>query len=363
LLVTIPETMSDTTYLVTGGAGFIGSALVRALIEQRAGNVVNIDKLTYAGNLDSLASVADDPHYRFEHSDICDQPVLRRIFDEHRPTFVVHLAAETHVDRSIDGPSPFLHTNVNGTFELLREAHRYWLSLDARGRDSFRFLHVSTDEVFGSLGETGFFSESTPYDPSSPYAASKASADHFVRAWQRTYGLPAIVSNCSNNFGPFQFPEKLIPLAILNALEGKPVPIYGRGDNVRDWLYVTDHVDALLLMLRHGMPGETYVVSAENERRNLEVATAICDLVDEFLGETIGTRRSLLQFVTDRPGHDHRYAIDPARLKSRLGWRPSRDFESGLRDTVHWYATNRDWWQRIRSGVYRGNRLGLGEAQ
>jgi dTDP-glucose 4,6-dehydratase len=248
--------MSQTTYLVTGGAGFIGSALVRSLIQEGVGKVVNIDKLTYAGNLDSLAPVAGDPRYCFEHADICDAAALRRIFDQHRPHYVVHLAAETHVDRSIDGPSPFVQTNVVGTFELLREAHRYWQSLDSRAGDVFRFLHVSTDEVFGSLGPTGFFSESTPYDPSSPYAASKASADHFVRAWYRTYGLPTIVSNCSNNFGPYQFPEKLIPLAILNAFENRPIPVYGKGENVRDWLFVMDHVAALLLMLRKGVPGE-----------------------------------------------------------------------------------------------------------
>jgi dTDP-glucose 4,6-dehydratase len=301
--------------------------------------------------------------YHFELADICDAAVLRRVFDQYRPTCVIHLAAETHVDRSIDGPSPFVQTNVCGTFELLRETHRYWQSLDAPSAESFRFLHVSTDEVFGSLGATGFFSESTPYDPSSPYAASKASADHFVRAWQRTYGLPAIVSNCSNNFGPYQFPEKLIPLAILNAYEEKPVPVYGRGENVRDWLFVGDHVNALLLMLRVGTPGETYVVSAECERRNIDVAHAICDLVDEYTGQKVGTRRRLIEFVTDRPGHDFRYAIDPSRLKTRLGWRPSRDFKSALRETVSWYAANKEWWQRIRSGVYRGDRLGLGGNQ
>ncbi len=355
--------MSDTTYLVTGGAGFIGSALVRALIGEAAGNVVNIDKLTYAGNLDSLASVAGSPRYHFENADICDAPAIRRIFDRHRPKYVIHLAAETHVDRSIDGPAPFVETNVVGTFEMLREAHEYWQSLDAGAGDSFRFLHVSTDEVFGSLGHTGFFSETTPYDPSSPYAASKASADHFVRAWQRTYGLPTMVSNCSNNFGPFQFPEKLIPLTILNALEGKPIPIYGRGENVRDWLFVTDHVAALLLMLRRGTPGATYVVSAENERRNIDVAHAICDSVDALLGDKPGSRRQLIEFTTDRPGHDLRYAIDATQLRQELGWRPSTDFDSALRDTVRWYADHDAWWQRIRSGGYRGHRLGLGGDQ
>ena len=333
---------------------------MRALIAQRAGNVVNIDKLTYAGNLDSLSGVAGHPQYHFEHADICDPAALRRIFEQHRPRYVIHLAAETHVDRSIDGPLAFVQTNVIGTFELLREAQRHFQTLDAQERESFRFLHVSTDEVFGSLGSSGLFSETTPYDPSSPYAASKASADHFVRAWQRTYGLPAIVSNCSNNFGPYQFPEKLIPLAILNALEGKPVPIYGRGENVRDWLFVTDHVEALLLMLRAGSPGETYAVGAENERRNIDVAMKICDFVDEHSGDAVGTRRSLIQFTTDRPGHDLRYAIDPAHLRHDLGWRPTRDFDAALRETVRWYAENREWWQRIRSGVYRGDRLGLG---
>ena len=355
--------MSETTYLVTGGAGFIGSALVRSLIGNGTGNVVNIDKLTYAGNLDSLEPVLGNPRYQFVNADVCDAPAMRRLFDEYRPGYVIHLAAETHVDRSIDGPAPFVETNVVGTFEMLREAHRYWQSLDSRSADAFRFLHVSTDEVFGSLGTTGFFSESTPYDPSSPYAASKASADHFVRAWQRTYGLPTIVSNCSNNFGPYQFPEKLIPLAILNALEGKPVPIYGRGENVRDWLYVTDHVDALLLMLRRGTPGDTYVVSAENERRNIDVATRICDFVDELRGDKVGSRRELIQFTADRPGHDLRYAIDPTRLKNELGWRPSIEFDAALRETVRWYAEHESWWQRIRSGVYRGDRLGLGAKQ
>lgn len=355
--------MSETTYLVTGGAGFIGSALVRALIEEQAANVVNIDKLTYAGNLDSLAAVVGDPRYRFVHADICDPAALRRVFDEYRPDYVIHLAAETHVDRSIDGPAPFVETNVVGTFELLREAHHYWQSLDARSGSVFRFLHVSTDEVFGSLGASGFFSERTPYDPSSPYAASKASADHFVRAWQRTYGLPTIVSNCTNNFGPYQFPEKLIPLAILNALENKPIPVYGKGKNVRDWLLVTDHVAALRLMLRSGTPGTTYVVSAGNERRNIDVVNSICDRVDELLAQEPGSRRRLIQFVTDRPGHDVRYAIDASHLRAELGWRPTTDFDSALRDTVRWYAEHEAWWKRIRSGVYRGDRLGLGGSQ
>jgi dTDP-glucose 4,6-dehydratase len=311
---TIRRAMTEKTFLVTGGAGFIGSALVRALIAE-GGNVINVDRLTYAGNLDSLSSVSGNPRYRFEQVDICDATSIQRIFERYRPQYVVHLAAETHVDRSIDGPAPFVQTNVVGTFELLREAHRYWQALDATEADEFRFLHVSTDEVFGSLGHAGFFTETTAYDPSSPYAASKASADHFVRSWQRTYGLPTMVSNCSNNFGPYQFPEKLIPLAILNALEGKSIPIYGRGENVRDWLYVSDHVAALMTILDRGTPGSTYAVSAGNERRNVDVARAICDGVDSLLGDEIGTRRRLIEFTTDRPGHDLRRGLHPRHLK------------------------------------------------
>ncbi len=349
------------TYLVTGGAGFIGSAVVRLLVNTRPQNVVNLDSLTYAGNPDSVAEVAGNPRYHFEHVDICDGLRVRQVFERYAPTCVIHLAAESHVDRSIDAPAAFVQTNVVGTSVLLIEAQRYWSSLDSQAAAEFRFLHVSTDEVYGSLGPTGFFTESSPYDPSSPYAASKASADHLVRAWHRTYGLPTLVTNCSNNYGPFQFPEKLIPLTILHALERKPVPVYGRGENVRDWLYVDDHALALLRVLDSGVVGETYAVSGANECRNVDVVHAICDLVDE-MSPSPGSapRRSLVRFVPDRPGHDARYAIDAARIRRELQWVPSASFESGLRRTVAWYIEHPEWWERIRSGVYRGERLGLG---
>ncbi|NUQ10870.1 MAG: dTDP-glucose 4,6-dehydratase [Gemmatimonadaceae bacterium] len=349
------------TYLVTGGAGFIGSAVVRFLMGQRQGRVVNLDALTYAGNLDSLESVSASPRYAFEHVDIRDAAGVRSVFERHRPTYVIHLAAESHVDRSIDQPGDFVSTNVQGTFIMLSEARRFWQGLAADAAARFRFLHVSTDEVFGSLGATGHFTETSPYDPSSPYAATKAASDHLVRAWQRTYGLPALVTNCSNNYGPYQFPEKLIPLVILNALEGKPLPVYGKGENVRDWLHVEDHAAALAAVLERGRVGETYAVSGENERRNIDVVQAICDLVDEMRPDpAIPSRRALIRFVADRPGHDLRYAIDAGKVRFELGWRPSRTFEDGLRETVRWYLENRRWWERVRSGVYRGERLGLG---
>lgn len=348
-------------YLVTGGAGFIGSAVVRALLRTRNGRVVNLDALTYAGNLDSLESVASDSRYAFEHVDIRDAERVRRVLETHRPAAILHLAAESHVDRSIDAPLDFVSTNVMGTGVLLVEARRYLGSLPAAEASKFRFVHVSTDEVYGSLGPTGHFTEQSPYDPGSPYSASKASSDHMVRAWHRTYGLPAIVTNCSNNYGPHQFPEKLIPLMILNALERKSLPVYGQGANVRDWLYVDDHAAALIAVLERGRVGETYAISGENERRNLDVVHAICDLVDEMRPDpTMPSRRDLVRFVPDRPGHDMRYAIDAAKLRGELGWRPSRTFEQGLRDTVRWYLDNARWWQRVRSGVYRGERLGLG---
>jgi dTDP-glucose 4,6-dehydratase len=347
--------------LVTGGAGFIGSAVVRRLIATTDHHVVNVDALTYAANLDSLAEVAEDRRYTFEHTDICDGAGVRDVFERHRPDAVLHLAAESHVDRSIDGPADFVRTNVLGTFTLLEEARRRWQSLSAADRDAFRFVHVSTDEVFGSLGEHGRFEPTTPYDPSSPYSASKAGSDHLARAWHRTYGLPVIVTNCSNNYGPFQFPEKLVPLMILNALEGKDLPVYGGGDNVRDWLHVEDHAAALIQVLEGGVPGETYLVGGHGERRNLDVVHAICDLVDEMAPDAaIGPRRDLVRFVEDRPGHDRRYAIDPSRIEAELGWRPSHSFEEGLRQTVRWYLDNRWWWERVRSGAYRGERLGLG---
>ena len=350
------------SFLVTGGAGFIGSAVVRRLV--RAGQkVVNLDKLTYAGNLDSVAEVSSLPGYSFERVDICDADEVRRVFEQHRPTTVMHLAAESHVDRSIDGPGEFIRTNVVGTFTMLQEARRYWSSLGGAERDRFRFLHVSTDEVFGSLGDSGHFTEETPYDPSSPYSASKASSDHLVRAWQRTYGLPVLVTNCSNNYGPYHFPEKLIPLVILNALEGKPLPVYGKGENVRDWLYVEDHAAALQTVVERGEVGETYAIGGHNERRNIDVVREICRLVDELAPDArIGPREKLITFVADRPGHDLRYAIDASKIARRLGWKPAESFESGLRKTVQWYLENRTWWERVRSGVYRGERLGLAAA-
>ena len=346
--------------LVTGGAGFIGSAVVRQLIGSRRAAVVNVDKLTYAGNLDSVAAVASNPDYVFEQVDIVDADAVRGVFERHRPTAVMHLAAESHVDRSIDGPGEFISTNIVGTFVMLQEARRYWRSLEGPQRDAFRFLHVSTDEVFGSLGGSGFFTEETPYDPSSPYSASKAAADHLARAWHRTFGLPVLLTNCSNNYGPYQFPEKLIPLVTLNALEGKPLPVYGRGENVRDWLYVDDHADALITVLERGTIGETYLVSGRNEHRNIDVVRRIAALVDELQPDPgIGSREALITFVTDRPGHDHRYAIDATKLERELDWRPRHSFESGLRETVRWYLENDEWRDRIRSGLYRGERLGL----
>jgi dTDP-glucose 4,6-dehydratase len=349
------------TYLVTGGAGFIGSAVVRLLVARSKDRVVNVDKLTYAGNLDSLASIADAPNYSFEHVDICDAAEIRRIFAQYHPTSVIHLAAESHVDRSIDGPAVFVESNIVGTFTLLQEARRYWTALGPDDMARFRFLYVSTDEVFGSLGQDGFFVEETPYDPNSPYAASKAAADHLVRAWHRTYGLPCVLTNCSNNFGPFQFPEKLMPLVILNGILGAPLPVYGKGENVRDWLYVDDHARALLTVLDRGKPGETYLISGRNERRNIDVVRSICALLDELAPDaSIGKRESLIQFVTDRPGHDHRYAIDPSKIERDLGWRPQETFDSALRNTVRWYLENREWWERVRTGNYRGERLGLG---
>jgi dTDP-glucose 4,6-dehydratase len=345
--------------LVTGGAGFIGSALVRKILRDTDRTVVNIDKLTYAGNLDSLAEVADHPRHVFEHADICDAAAVRALLARHEPAGVVHLAAESHVDRSIDAPAAFVQTNVVGTFTLLEEALRYWASLAGPPRDRFRFVHVSTDEVFGSLGATGKFSEETPYKPNSPYAASKAAADHLARAWHHTYGLPVLTTNCSNNYGPCQFPEKLIPLIIQTARAGKPLPVYGRGDNVRDWLYVEDHVDALLLVLERGRPGETYNVGGHGERTNLEVVRAICAVLDE-VAPRASPHAALIRFVPDRPGHDHRYAIDAGKITRELGWRPRETFDSGLRKTVEWYLANQAWCERVQSGAYRGERLGLG---
>jgi dTDP-glucose 4,6-dehydratase len=348
------------TILVTGGAGFIGSSLVRMLIEQTDDTVVNVDKLTYAGNLHSLADALDDPRHHFAQVDICDAARVRALFDEYRPDAVIHLAAESHVDRSIDGPAAFLETNVVGTFILLEEALRHWRNLDRRARESFRFVHVSTDEVFGSLGAEGFFTEASAYAPSSPYSASKASSDHFVRAWHHTFGLPTITTNCSNNYGPYQFPEKLIPLMIEKARAGRPLPVYGRGENVRDWLFVDDHARALLQVAERGTPGETYAIGGGNERRNIDVVRAICALVDELAPDaSIGRRQDLITFVADRPGHDLRYAIDASKIRGELGWRPQESFETGIRKTVAWYLQHSEWTERVQSGAYRGERVGL----
>ncbi len=346
------------TLIVTGGAGFIGSALVRKLIAETDYHVVNIDKLTYAGNLESLAEVAGKAQYSFEHVDICDAPAVQRIFRQYQPRGVLHLAAESHVDRSIDGPAEFIRTNVFGTFTLLQEALSYWRALE-HGRDAFRFVHVSTDEVFGSLGADGFFTEETPYQPNSPYSASKAGSDHLVRAWHHTFKLPTVTTNCSNNYGPYQFPEKLIPLTILNAIRGFQLPVYGRGENVRDWLHVDDHAAGLIAALQKGKPGETYNFGGNNERTNLDVVRFICKLVDEFVPGA-EPRERLIKYVTDRPGHDMRYAIDAAKAKRDLGWAPSESFESGLRKTVRWYIDNPTWSAHVLSGEYRGERLGLG---
>ncbi|MBD2750019.1 dTDP-glucose 4,6-dehydratase [Microvirga sp. BT688] len=347
-------------YLVTGGAGFIGSAVVRLLIRDTVDQVLVVDKLTYAGNLDSLKPVASDSRYGFVQADIADTERMGSVINEYQPDVIMHLAAESHVDRSIDGPGEFVQTNVVGTFTLLQAALGYWRALSPERQASFRFHHISTDEVFGSLGQEGFFHEEYPYQPSSPYSASKAASDHFVRAWYHTYGLPTLVTNCSNNYGPYHFPEKLIPLIILNALEGKPLPVYGKGENVRDWLFVDDHARALIRVAEAGRPGETYAIGGHNERRNIDVVRAICALVDEMApSTTIGPRESLVTYVNDRPGHDLRYAIDASKIERHLGWRPAETFESGLRKTVEWYIANPEWWERVRTGVYRGERLGV----
>jgi dTDP-glucose 4,6-dehydratase len=352
--------MMSKRFLVTGGAGFIGSAVVRHLIRETPHQVLVVDKLTYAGNLDSLAPVSDDPRYAFVRADIVDAPKMRELFESFAPDCVMHLAAESHVDRSIDGPGEFIQTNVVGTFVLLQAALGYWRALAAERKAAFRFHHISTDEVFGSLGDDGLFCESTAYDPRSPYSASKASSDHLVRAWHHTYGLPVIVTNCSNNYGPYHFPEKLIPLMIINALEGEKLPVYGKGANVRDWLYVEDHARALVTAVLDGAVGATYCIGGRNEKTNLAVVETICALMDELAPSgRIGPRKSLINFVADRPGHDLRYAIDAGKISAELGWEPRETFESGLRKTVEWYLANRAWWERIRSGIYRGERLGV----
>jgi dTDP-glucose 4,6-dehydratase len=348
--------------LVTGGAGFIGSALCRHLVRAGRHRVVNLDKLTYAGNLESLREIEESPDYRFVHGDIGDEPLVTRLLAEESVDIVMHLAAESHVDRSIDGPGAFIETNVVGTYRLLNAALGHWRGLGAARTARFRFHHVSTDEVFGDLPlDEGVFTEETPYAPSSPYSASKAASDHLVRAWHETYGLPVVLSNCSNNYGPYHFPEKLIPLVILNALEGKPLPVYGKGENVRDWLYVDDHARALELVATRGAVGESYNVGGRAERNNLKVVETICDLLDERRPLPGGaSRRSLITFVADRPGHDRRYAIDPSKIERELGWAAKESFESGLEKTIDWYLANDWWWRPIREGKYAGARLGTG---
>ncbi|WP_447529201.1 dTDP-glucose 4,6-dehydratase [Vreelandella sp. TE19] len=385
--------MKTKTFLITGGAGFIGSAVVRELIQNSAHHVVNVDKLTYAGNLESLGHIANSERYTFEQADICDAPAMRRLFETHQPDVVMHLAAESHVDRSIDGPAEFIQTNVVGTTVLLEAARSYWNTLEGERKEDFRFHHISTDEVYGDLAEPGskgeeitgtpftshhsLFTEQTPYAPSSPYSASKASSDHMVRAWQRTFGLPTLITNCSNNYGPYHFPEKLIPLIILNALAGKPLPVYGDGQQVRDWLYVEDHARALIKVATEGQVGETYNIGGHNEQTNLHVVETICEILDELMppkedasihDSPLTTHHSpftnhdshkrLITFVTDRPGHDLRYAIDASKIERELGWVPQETFETGLRKTVQWYLDNETWWKRVQDCSYQGERLG-----
>ena len=352
------------TVIITGGAGFIGSAVIRYLVEQRDYRVVNFDKLTYAGNLESLVSIDDHPNYHFERGDVCDLKAVGKLFDEYQPEAIMHLAAESHVDRSIDGPAEFINTNIVGTSVLLEAARQYWSGLD--NKDAFRFHHVSTDEVFGTLGSTGLFHEQSPYQPNSPYSASKASSDHLVRAWHETYGLPVVITNCSNNYGPYQFPEKLIPLIILNALDGKPLPVYGKGEQIRDWLYVDDHARALTLVMEEGSLGETYNIGGHNEMMNIDVVNTVCRLLDERASahpEGVSEFAQLIEFVADRPGHDQRYAIDASKINRDLGWKPQETFETGLAKTIDWYLANRQWCAHVRDGSYQGERLGLASGE
>jgi dTDP-glucose 4,6-dehydratase len=345
------------TVFITGGAGFIGSALIRLLIAETDWRIVNIDKLTYAGNLESLAGAGCDPRHVFCHNDICDRPAMDALFATHQPSGIIHLAAESHVDRSIHGPGDFIQTNIVGTYTLLEAARAYWSVLAEPERNRFRFHHVSTDEVFGSLGpldQGGLFTETTAYDPRSPYSSSKAASDHLVRAWQHTYGLPTLITNCSNNYGPYQFPEKLVPLMILNALAGKPLPIYGKGDNIRDWLYVDDHARALQLVFERGKPGDTYCIGGRNEMTNMQVVDTLCGLLDRMQPRSDSqTYASLKTFVADRPGHDQRYAIDADKIAADLGWKPQETFESGIEKTVAWYLKNTEWITHVQSGEYR----------
>lgn len=347
--------------LVTGGAGFIGSAVIRHIIKNTDNHVLNIDKLTYAGNLESLIDVENDSKYSFKQIDICDSVAIEQTFNDFQPDLIMHLAAESHVDRSIDGPAEFIHTNIVGTYTLLEAARKYWQKLDDGKKTAFRFHHISTDEVYGDLeGTTDLFTETTPYAPSSPYSASKASSDHLVRAWHRTYGLPIIVTNCSNNYGPYHFPEKLIPLVILNALDGKDLPIYGKGDQIRDWLYVEDHARALYKVVTEGTIGETYNIGGHNEKQNIEVVKTICQILDELKPQSNEQPyESLITFVKDRPGHDLRYAIDATKIKENLGWTPEETFDSGIRKTVEWYLNNLEWCRRVQDGSYQRERLGV----
>ena len=351
---------TERRVLVTGGAGFIGSAVCRHLVSTGAASVLNFDKLTYAASLSSLAEIENSPLYAFQRGDIADSEAIGEAINRFRPTAIMHLAAESHVDRSISGSRPFIDTNIVGTYVLLEAAMRYWRGLQGEAADRFRFHHISTDEVFGSLGAAGLFTEATAYDPRSPYSASKAASDHLVRAWHHTYGLPVVLSNCSNNYGPYHFPEKLIPLTIINALKRLPLPVYGRGDNIRDWLYVDDHAKALDLIVTRGAPGESYNVGGRNERTNLQVVEAICDLVDEMRPDAAGRRRDLITFVADRPGHDRRYAIDASKLENELHWTAQYDFELGLRRTVEWFLDHESWWEPLRQR-YDGRRLGLAQ--